>query len=210
MQLPRIWLITMPEAAGGPVPAIAEALEGCPAGLVGVQLRAKRVGDRQLVAWGRQLRAITRLSGALLLVNGRPDVAQIVQADGVHLGEAGLPANQVRASWEGCSCIGASRHSRPGLLGALAEGADFAFLSPVFAVPEKSAPLGMAGFAEQIAGVGLPTYALGGVGSEHVADLVRAGAAGVAIRRALYEAARPRDALRRFVDELDKTAPHGE
>ena len=209
MTLPRIWLFTMPEAARGPIPAIAEALGACPAGTAGVQLRAKTANDRQLVAWGRELREITRRAGAPLLVNRRADVAAIVEADGVHLPEMGLSATTIASSWPSFSMFGTSRHSRAGLLQARGEGLSFAFLSPVLAVPEKGEPIGIEGFEREIAGVGLPTYALGGIEPEHVGALLLAGATGVAVRRALYEAKEPGAAVRRFLDALDKSAPGG-
>jgi thiamine-phosphate pyrophosphorylase len=206
MALPGIWLITMPEAPRGPISAIADALADCPAGVAGVQLRAPAANDRQLVAWGRELRELTRQAGAPFLVNRRPDVAAIVEADGVHLPEAGLSARTIASAWPRFTILGVSRHSRAGLLRASQEGATFAFLSPLFAVPGKGEPIGLEGFEEQIAGVGLPTYALGGIQPKHVGALLRTGAAGVAVRRAIYDAHRPAEVMRQFVDALDKSA----
>lgn len=196
----------MPEAPRGPIAAIAEALAECPAGMAGVQLRAPAANDEQLVGWGRELREITRQAGAPFLVSRRPDVATIVEADGVHLPEAGLSPETIASAWPSFTILGASRHSRSGLLRARQEGASFAFLSPIFAVPGKGEPIGIDGFEQQIAGVGLPTYGLGGIEPEHVGALLRAGAAGVAVRRAIYQTERPGEVLRRFLDALDKGA----
>jgi thiamine-phosphate pyrophosphorylase len=210
MRLPQIWLITMPEARRGPVDPIAEALEGCNGERVGIQLRAKDARDRELVAWGRELRAITRCAGCLLVVNRRPDVAQIVEADGVHLPETGLPVEVIREHWPGFTLIGTSRHSRPGLLAARAQGADFAFLSPVFRVPGKAPPIGVDGLQRAIEDVGIPTYALGGVGHAETTRLLAAGAIGIAVRRAVCDAKHPREALQRFLRELDKSVAGSE
>jgi thiamine-phosphate pyrophosphorylase len=98
-----------------------------------------------------------------------------------------------------------SRHDRAGLEEAAREGASYAFLSPIFDVPEKNPPMGVDGFRRAIAGVGIPTYALGGLGPEHVAALTEAGACGVAVRRVIYAAARPEEVLGRFVRALDKS-----
>jgi thiamine-phosphate pyrophosphorylase len=206
MALPRIWLITMPEAPGGPIPAIAEALASSPAGVTGVQLRAPAANDAQLVAWGRELRELTRRTGAPFVVNRRPDVAAIVEADGVHLPEAGISARTIASHWPSFELLGASRHGRGGLLDACQQGASFAFLSPIFAVPGKGSPLGIEGFKREIAGVGLPTYALGGIQPEHVEALLRSGATGVAVRRAIYDGDQPGQVLQRFTDALDKGA----
>ena len=208
--LPPIWIITNPEHPAGPVAPVVAALTDCPPGVVGVQLRAKRASDRDLVRWGRELRAVTRDHGSPLTVNRRVDVAEIVGADGVHLPERGLSPLEVRAEWPELALIGASRHDRAGLSQVAAAGASFAFLSPVFPVPGKAEPMGIEGFATTIADVGVPTYALGGIQPAHIAPLIASGAAGVAVRRAIYDAADPRAALRALLAELDKTGMNGE
>jgi thiamine-phosphate pyrophosphorylase len=208
--LPRIWIITDPSHPDGPVAPVRRALEGCRPGLVGVQLRAKRASDRQLVQWGRELREVTRDSGSRLAVNRRVDVAQIVDADGVHLPELGLPIAAVREQWPELRMTGVSRHDRTGLMAAEQDLATYAFLSPVFNVPGKAQPIGIHGFRSAIANVGMPTYALGGIGDQDWTALLAAGAFGVAIRRAIYAAAEPSEALQRFVCELDKSLAKGE
>jgi thiamine-phosphate diphosphorylase len=208
--LPRIWIITDPNHPDGPVAPVRRALEGCPPGVLGVQLRAKRASDRQMVQWGHELRAITRDIGSPLTVNRRADLAEIVGADGVHLPELGLPPTEIRAHWPSFGILGASRHDRAGLESAERERASYAFLSPVFHVPGKAPPMGVRGFRAAIAGVDLPTYALGGVCPEDLTPLLRGGAFGVAIRRAVYAAERPDEAVRLFLRELDKYLASGE
>lgn len=208
--LPRIWIVTDPDHPGGPVAPIRRALQRCPTGLVGVQLRAKRVSDRQLVEWGRELREITRATGTALVLNRRVDVAQIVGADGVHLPELGLPLADIRRQWPELAMIGVSRHDRPGLETAEQDGATYAFLSPVFNVPGKAPPIGIHGFRAAIADVRIPTYALGGIQAEDSGALLTAGAFGIAVRRAIYAASQPDEALRSFLHQLDKNLANGE
>ena len=209
-ELPRIWLITDPGRPDGPVPAMIRALERCPPGLVGITLRAKEATDRELVTWGHALRAATAEAGALLTVNRRPDVAAIVGADGIHLPERALSPDAIRAAFPDIGLVGTSRHDRMGLAQAASEGASFAFLSPLFPVPDKGEPIGIEAFAEAIAGVDIPTYALGGIAVEHVRAVVEAGARGVAVRRAIYEAREPAETLAALLDELDNALPRGE
>jgi thiamine-phosphate pyrophosphorylase len=204
MELPRIWLITMPEDPRGPVAPIERSLEGVAPGLVGVQLRAKASSDREVLSWGRQLREVTRRRGCTFVVNRRADIAALVDADGVHLPEAHLGVPEVRSfgpseRW----LVGVSCHDRQGLARAASEGADYAFLSPLFEVPGKAPPLGIEGFREAIGGVGIPTFALGGIQAVHVDPAIRAGAAGVALRRPAY-AADPASTLSNYLRELDK------
>ena len=208
--LPRIWIVTNPEHPDGPVAPVVRALLGGQPGLVGVQLRAPGASDRELVAWGRTLRRATHDAGAVLTVNRRADVAQIVTADGVHLPEQGLEPNRIRSEWPELGLIGVSRHDREGVERAQSEGASFAFLSPVFHVPGKGEPIGLDGFQQAIAGVGIPTYGLGGIGPEHLQPLIAAGARGAAVRRAVYQANDPAAALRAFLRKLDNRTSYEE
>lgn len=209
-ELPRIWIITDPSHPDGPVNPVQRALEGCPPGVAGVQLRAKGVSDRQLVTWGRELRAVTHAAGAVLAINRRVDVAQIVGADGVHLPGSGLRPEDFRQQWPTLGMVGVSRHDRAGLRAAEQGLANYAFLSPIFQVPNKGQPIGIQGFHDAIADVGIPTYALGGIAVEDCKALLAAGAFGVAIRRAVYQAQDPRETLQRFVRTLDKSGASGE
>lgn len=208
--LPRIWIITDPARPGGPIAAVKQALEGRPGPRLGVQLRAKRVDDRQLLSWGRELRALTRERGCAFTVNGRADLAEILEADGVHLPETGLPIDEIRRRCPGAGMIGASRHDRDGLDAARRLGASYAFLSPVFDVPGKSAPLGIAGFAQAAHAVDLPVFALGGVRVAEISSLLEAGAHGVAVRRLVYEAANPAEVVQALLGALDKYGPNAE
>jgi len=106
--------------------------------------------------------------------------------------------------------VGVSRHDRRGLERAVQDRATYAFLSPIFDVPHKAPPIGIHGFHTAIANVGIPTYALGGIGPDDLPALLAAGAHGVTIRRSIYGAANPRQVLRLFVRALDKSAASGE
>ena len=200
--LPRLWIITDPGHPAGPVDVIRRTLASLPERAVGVQLRAKQANDRELLRWGVELRRITRAHGAWLSVNGRVDVAKHIEADGVHLGETGIPVERARSVLAE-ALIGVSRHDGDGLLAAERALADYAFLSPVFEVPGKNQPLGIDGFATTAAQCSIPVIALGGIGPDDVRPLIDAGAYGIAIRRAIYEAEDPAAALGQFLDALD-------
>jgi thiamine-phosphate pyrophosphorylase len=208
-ELPRVWIITDPDHPDGPVTPLRHALEGSPPGMLGVQLRAKHVSDRQLIVWGRELRILTHDAGQIMTVNRRPDVAQIVGADGVHLPELGLPLTSLHKQWPSLGLVGVSRHDRGGLEMAARDRASYAFFSPIFEVPGKLPAIGIHGFRTAIANVGIPTYALGGIRSEDLPALLAAGAFGVAIRRAIYGADQPKRALECFIRALDKGSTNG-
>ena len=209
-RLPRIWIITDPDHPDGPIAPLRQALADCPRGLVGIQLRAPAASDRELTRWGRELRTMTERTGCALTINRRADIAKIVSADGVHLPERGLPPSILRTRWPELPMIGTSRHDGAGHSDAGRDGAHYAFLSPVFDVPGKGEPIGLEGFRAAIDGVGIPTYALGGMTADAVRPVLDAGGHGVAIRRAIYRSAEPRETLRRFLRELDKDLPRVE
>jgi thiamine-phosphate pyrophosphorylase len=140
------------------------------------------------------------------VINQRPDVAALVEADGVHLPENSMPVDRVRETWPELRWLGQSRHDRQGLLRSEKDGVSYAFLSPVFDVPDKGPGLGVDGFREAIAGVSTPVYALGGITPYSTEDLREAGAYGVAVKRSVYRASHPSEVVRQLLAVLDKPA----
>jgi thiamine-phosphate pyrophosphorylase len=133
---------------------------------------------------------------ASLFVNDRLDVALAVDAGGVHLSARSLTpadARRLNPGW----WIGVSVHDADEAQAARAAGADYLVIGPVFATATHAdrAPLGLARFAE-IARVGLPAIAIGGVTPAGARALRAAGAYGVAAIRALWDADDPADAAR--------------
>lgn len=202
-------LITPPGAAPGPLLETTEAaLRG---GARCVQLRDKQSPSRALVAAARGLRALTRRHGALLLVNGRVDVAAACEADGVHLGKHELPPAAARRLLGPGALVGYSAHR--GDAPADYAGADYVSYSPVYASPGKGEPAGTAGLAAFAAAGAPPIVALGGVTAGRVGELLAAGAWGVAVIREIYDApdacAVARAVCAEFERESHGTETHG-
>lgn len=188
------------------VERIARALQYAEPGRVAVALREPERKTAELVALGHALRAVTDARGALLLVNDRVDIALAVDADGVHLPEAGFAPRVARQLLGSHALIGVSRHDPAGLLEASAQGADYATLSPVHAVAGKATPLGIEGFASCAALSALPLYALGGVRIADVASLLAAGARGIAVIREVLAAGDPAGQVRRLLDAAARSS----
>ena len=153
------------------------------AGLPAVQLREKDLPGHPLLALAEELRAATTRAGALLFVNDRIDVAIAVGADGVHLGGGSVPVTVARGLVGPDALIGVSTHA-PGEAPA---GADFAFFGPVWETPGKTA-VGTERLAEAVRAAPLPVLAIGGVTPARMAAVRAAGAAGVAVLRAILAA----------------------
>jgi thiamine-phosphate pyrophosphorylase len=111
------------------------------------------------------------------------------------LPETGFDVATTRALLGPQAIIGVSRHDAPGVLSAGAAGADYVTLSPIYASPEKGSPLGCDALRQAARHVPWPLFALGGVRVEHVSELVRAGAAGLAVIREVFDAAEPAHAI---------------
>jgi thiamine-phosphate pyrophosphorylase len=137
-----------------------------------------------------------------LFVNDRLDIALALNAAGVQLGHAGLPpsaARQLNPRW----WIGRSVHDVPGAEAAGAEGAEYLVVGPVYATathPDR-APLGLERLGD-IARLGLPVIAIGGLTPARAGEVKAAGAYGVAAIRALWDAAEPGAAARQMLEEL--------
>jgi thiamine-phosphate pyrophosphorylase len=175
-------LATLPGAGGaGGDTALAwfEALAA--AGVDALQLREKRLDDLSLCRLARRARAALPLP-AVLLVNGRADLALAAGADGVHLPADGIPAGAVRARFGSGLLIGVSTHRLEEVERARRDGADYVVFGPVYPTPAKAGcgtPAGLPALA-RAAALGIPVYALGGVTLERFGEVAAAGAAGVA------------------------------
>jgi thiamine-phosphate pyrophosphorylase len=149
-----------------------------------IQLRDKRLPAPDLLEAATAIRKITRDSGALFIVNDHLDLALRVGADGVHLGAADIPLPEARSLSPPGFIIGASVGSVAGALRAEAAGADYVALSPTFATGSKSDAgpgLGLSVLSAIRAAVSVPLIAIGGINAGNVADVIAAGADGVAV-----------------------------
>lgn len=181
----RLYLITDRRLVDDLPRAVERALTALPRGAAAVQLREKDLPTRALYELGVRLREATARHDAHLFVNDRADVARAIGADGVHLAGSSFEAADARAFLGAGARLGASCHSLAELEGRA--GADFATYSPIFASPGKGPALGLPALAEAARATRLPLFALGGIDSAHIPEVLRAGAHGVAAIRAWLE-----------------------
>jgi thiamine-phosphate pyrophosphorylase len=190
-----VYFVADPEQTARHFPAlVGEALAG---GATTVQLRAKRMGGRELFELARAMRDQCWEAGALFIVNDRVDVAMACDADGVHVGMHDLPLIVTRRLVGNDVIIGFSPLEMSDVLRAGAEGADYVGLGPVFGTVSKAdaqPPLGLDGLARQTAAAAMPSVGIGGIDASNAAAVVRAGADGVAVISAIQNAADPRQA----------------
>lgn len=159
--------------------AVGEAIEG---GVNVVQLREKAMPPGALLTLARQLRGICA-GRALLVINDRVDVALLCGADGVHLGEQGLPVATVRQFLPASMVVGRSVHSVGAARQAELDGADYVIAGPVY--PSRShpdaEPVGTGFLGEVTSRLTIPVVAIGGIDADNVRECVAAGASGAAV-----------------------------
>jgi thiamine-phosphate pyrophosphorylase len=189
------------------VAAIRAALAG---GVSAVVLRERDLDHDDLVAAGRPLAEACREADALFLVNHDVAAAAALRADGVHLGFRSVSIADARAIVGEDAFIGRSTHDGDELQQALDGGADYVTFGPIFDTPSKRGlldPRGVGALTEAVRRAGTaPVLALGGVTAENVAELRRAGAAGVACIREILAADDVAAAARRLVAAWDAAA----
>ncbi len=189
---------------------IREAVAG---GVQIVQLREKeptdrlgdRLGDRELLERARKVRRWTREAGALFIMNDRPDLARLAEADGVHAGQEELSVKDLRRIVGPDALIGVSTHNLDQVRQAIRDGASYIGVGPTFASRTKRFE-SLAGLelVRQVAKeTSLVAFAIGGVGPDNVEQVKAAGLRRVAVGQALCQAADPRCVaaqLRRLLD----------
>lgn len=166
----------------------AEALAG---GATVIQLRNKTASTRILVEEGLALRALTRERGALLIVNDRIDVALAVEADGAHVGQDDMPVAQARRLLGPNAILGVSAANRQEAEEAIAEGADYLGVGPIFPSLGKvdAGPATGVHLLTELASYStIPLVAIGGITTENATEVMQAGASGVAVITAVVYA----------------------
>ncbi|MBW2410993.1 MAG: thiamine phosphate synthase [Deltaproteobacteria bacterium] len=176
-----------------------------------VQLREKDCSTRDFIEQALTLKKFLKRRAVPLIINDRLDVAQAVEADGVHLGQTDMPLETARKILGDAMRIGISAESLQDAIEAEKGGADYLGVSPIYATPTKTdtaPPLGLEGLREIRKAVKLPLVGIGGLTGKTAADVIRNGADGVAVVSAIVAADDPQAAaraLRQVIEEARQT-----
>ncbi|MBX9680910.1 MAG: thiamine phosphate synthase [Gemmataceae bacterium] len=188
---------------------VREAIEG---GADVIQLREKNLSDRELLAKARDVGRLCRDHGKLFIVNDRPDIAMLAEADGVHLGQDDLPLREARRIM-GNKIIGISSHDLPQLREAALDGADYVGIGPTF--PSKTKDFqdfaGLAFVEAACRETSLPAFVLGGVSLDRLDEVIASGGRRIAVSHAICAADDPRRAAAELRKKLlSITGPYPE
>ena len=201
----RVYLVTDRDLALGRSlgKVVAAAVRG---GVSAVQVREKDLSTRAFLDEVRGLKALLSESGVPLFVNDRVDVALAAAAEGVHVGQDDMPAAVARRLIGPDVLLGVSVTTPSEARQALADGADYVSVSPVFLTPTKpdaDQAVGLDG-VRLIRGAvsAAPMLAIGGIDPGNAASVVQAGADGVSVVSAIMSAPDPEAAARSLAVEV--------
>ncbi|GBD29334.1 Thiamine-phosphate synthase [bacterium HR32] len=200
----RVYVITHAGFRGRSHEDVAQAAVA--GGATALQLRDKESAGRALVATARRLVALANPAGVPVVVNDRVDVALAAGADGVHVGEDDLPVADARRLLGPERIVGASAGTVEEARRAEQEGADYLGVGPVFPTATKAdagEAIGLDGLRKIVAAVRVPVVGIGGITVENAAQVVLAGAAGVAVVSAVAGADDMVEATRRLRQAVD-------
>ena len=196
----RLYLVTDQASLRGRTLAdvLLAAVQG---GVSCVQLREKALGTRDFVALALAVKDLLAPFDVPLVINDRMDVALACGAQGVHLGQSDMPVALARQLLPPEVFIGLSVENLGDVARAAGQAVDYLGISPVYATPTKTdtaAPWGLAGVSQVRAMTGLPLVAIGGIHQGNAAEVLQAGADGLAVVSAICSAADPGVAAQSF------------
>ena len=173
-----------------------------------IQLRAKELTRKEVYPIACSLKELCREKEVLFIINDYLDVALAVGADGLHIGQADLPASEARRLLPLNSILGVSVRTTEEALAAEKDGADYLGCGAVFATTTKqdASVIGLEGISNIRAVTKLPLVAIGGINESNLTATMNAGADSVCIISAIVKDAAPKEATRRIINIIKKPA----
>lgn len=198
----------MTRRSGWTLPALADAyLAG---GARFIQIRSKHAASGPFLGMCEDVVARARKAGATVIVNDRADIAKLSAADGVHVGQEDLDPASARRILGGAAIVGISTHSPDQVRAASKMAVDYIAVGPIFGTSTKDTGYRDVGtsFVREAAdmlrqaGCTTPIVAIGGMTLERAPDVIRAGAASVAVISDLLSTGHPETRVREYLRAL--------
>ena len=202
--LDGVYVIVDPDHTNGrsTVDVAAAALSG---GAIAIQLRRKDGPGKEVLDEARRIKELCDEAGALSIVNDYSDVARIVDADGLHVGQNDLPVAATRQVLSPHQIVGTSNALLQEALDSEAEAADYVAVGSIFATTTKqnTRPAGLETLAEVKRSVGVPVVAIGGINHDNASSVAAAGADSICVATAVTMADDPERATRTLASAFD-------
>lgn len=161
--------------------AAEEILKG---GATIIQLRGKNISTKDFISMAKTVKTVTEAFNATFIINDRVDVAMVVGAEGVHLGQDDLPIKQARKLLGEEKIIGVSTHGVEEVTRAAQDGADYVGFGPIYETSTKSDTHDIQGLdklKEIRKATDLPLVAIGGINRDNIGDVLSCGADSCAV-----------------------------
>lgn len=183
------------------IEVVAQAIEG---GAQMIQLRDKKSGDREFLELARKMHQITRKKKIPLIINDRVDVARLMDAEGVHLGEDDFPVKEARKILCSKKIIGASVSDIKTAKIKEKKGADYIGLGPIFETGSKEIekPLGVEILKEAKRSLQIPVFPIGGINLSNLDQIISSGTKRIAVISAIFMAEDVRKAAQELLEML--------
>lgn len=191
----KLYLITDRKLCQKPFLKVIES--ACKSGIKALQLREKDLNTKELLELALKLRKITSKYNTRLFINDRIDIAKIVNADGLHIPENGMPIKVARRLLPR-KLIGASCHSLDNALRLEKEKADFIVFGSIFKQKGNYKAQGIESLRIICERVRIPVFAVGGINFENAGLCINTGAFGVAVISEIMSAKNVEMTVRRF------------
>jgi thiamine-phosphate pyrophosphorylase len=169
-----------------------------------VQLREKTMPAVEMLPVARRLARRCREAGALFIVNDRADIAVAADAHGLHVGQDDMPAREARALLRPGMVLGVSTHDEDQAGAAVTAGADYVAVGSIFPTTSRVGfqLVGTHLIRRVRSAVPVPLVAIGGITADNAAEVIRAGADGVAVISAICANRNPEAATRTLLERL--------
>src|SRR5439155_3347659 len=171
-----------------------------------LQLREKELEGGELLCRAKDFVALCKKHKVLSIINDRPDIAILADANGVHVGQTDLPARAVRSLIGREKILGVSTHNLEQARQAVLDGADCVGVGPVF--PSSTKPRdflpGLLFAREAAREISIPALAIAGITLLNVDEVLAAGVAGIAVSAAVASCDDPCSAVRQFKEKIQR------
>ena len=194
-----------------PLEVARGALSG---GAITLQLRDKLREKGQTLPLARALKELCAAYGALFIVNDHADLAAVVEADGLHIGQGDLPVAEARQTLRAHQIVGRSNHLSEEVMESQTAGADYLALGPIYPTATSGSAnargsIGPEAIANVKSAVTVPVVAIGGINEDNVEPVIRAGADAVCVTSAVGLARDPEEASLCLVQRIHQAGGKG-
>ena len=169
-----------------------------------IQLREKIISDGEFISLAREIHDVAAKRGTLLIINDRVNVAKEVNAEGVHLGQQDISISEARDVIGNEKIIGVSTHNIEQARQAQKDGADYIAIGPAYATHTKiyEPPVGLEVVQEVAKEINIPFVVIGAITIKNLDEVLKTGAARVAVCSAIISSKDIASSTRQFKDKL--------